>query len=126
MTNHSASVWLAAAAVALSASGCAGTNNDATELKTAVTSYSNAYLSGDGAAAHSLLSQRCQQRLTETELGTTAQIAAKMYGTQTITSYEANISGTMARVTYTYASAEINQTSEPWVREDGAWKQDDC
>jgi hypothetical protein len=32
----------------------------------------------------------------------------------------------LALVTYTYDKAAINQASEPWVLEDGAWHEDDC
>jgi hypothetical protein len=49
------------------------------------------------------------------------------YGTALpIKTYDANISGDLARVTYTYDVAEINQDSEPWVKESGAWHEDDC
>jgi len=40
--------------------------------------------------------------------------------------YDADIAGDMARVTYTFDLAAINQDSEPWVRESGVWRQDDC
>lgn len=43
-----------------------------------------------------------------------------------ISSYEANISDDIALVTYTYDVPALNQTSEPWVREGDAWKNDDC
>lgn len=33
--------------------------------------------------------------------------------------------GDLARLTYTYAVSQINQSDEPWVDENG-WKNDDC
>ena len=41
-------------------------------------------------------------------------------------SYDAELNGNQARVTYTYTVASINQEQEPWVLEDGAWREDDC
>jgi hypothetical protein len=32
----------------------------------------------------------------------------------------------LARVPYTFSSAELTQTSEPWVCERGGWREDDC
>jgi hypothetical protein len=43
-----------------------------------------------------------------------------------IVSYDAQVSGDHARVTYTYDVAALNQDAEPWVREEGFWKTDDC
>ena len=53
--------------------------------------------------------------------------AGQMYGSALpITAYDAQISGDLARVTYTYAVPALDQSAEPWTSEDGAWKQDDC
>jgi hypothetical protein len=43
-----------------------------------------------------------------------------------VRSFVAEVSGDLARVTYTYDLKAINQDAEPWVREDGKWKEDDC
>lgn len=95
-------------------------------LKAAVQSYSDAFLTGDGDAAFALLSKRCQDRLGESTFKAAVGAAGVKYGDAlAFKSYEADISGTMARVTYTYAKPEINQDAEPWVNESG-WKQDDC
>ncbi|TYB39699.1 hypothetical protein FXF50_04790 [Micromonospora sp. AP08] len=51
----------------------------------------------------------------------------QMYGkAMPIKTFQAQISGDLARVTYTYDVPALNQNKEPWVREDGTWKQDDC
>lgn len=41
-------------------------------------------------------------------------------------SFDAQVSGDLARVTYTYSVAGINQAGQSWVREDGSWRYDDC
>jgi len=53
--------------------------------------------------------------------------AGQVYGSALpITGYDARITGDLAQVTYAYDVPALDQTSEPWTREDGAWKQDDC
>jgi hypothetical protein len=37
-----------------------------------------------------------------------------------------NLSGDLARVTYTYSAPGIDQKKEPWLREGGKWLEDDC
>lgn len=89
--------------------------------------YSDAFLMGDGAAAYALLSARCQERNTEAEFTSIVDRAGEQYGDPLpFKSFDAEISGDLARATYTYAVAEINQDAEPWVREGGEWREDDC
>lgn len=96
------------------------------ELKAAVKSYSDAFLTGDDATAFGLLSKRCQKRTDKKEFETVVAAANLTYGTALpFTAYKADVSEGMARVTYAYSKPEINQDSEPWVNE-GGWKQDDC
>jgi hypothetical protein len=53
--------------------------------------------------------------------------AKQVYGKALpIKSFDAQISSDLARATYTYDVPALNQTKEPWVREGGAWKEDDC
>lgn len=101
--------------------------NGEAALRTAVEAYSNAYLSGNGVAAHALLSERCKERLGLEAMKGLTLAAKETYGVQPIASYKTDdLAGDLARVTYTYSVPVINQTKEPWVREDGAWHQDDC
>ncbi|CAO5252213.1 hypothetical protein [Frankia sp. AgKG'84/4] len=96
-------------------------------LETAVRTYSDAYLSGQGSVAYGLLSQRCQQRFSQADITGLTQAAKAQYGVQPIQNLTVDtLAGTLARVTYTYSTAEINQQSEPWVFERSAWHQDDC
>lgn len=96
-------------------------------IREAAQAYSDAFLTGDADAAYELFSERCKARTDETEFASNVSVASGMYGEPLpFATFEADVSGDMARVTYTYADApEINQDSEPWVNEDG-WRQDDC
>lgn len=103
----------------------APTNSPA--LHNAVAAYSSAYLSGRGGDAWKLLSARCRSRIPVEEMRSMTTEAKSMYGEQPIETFAiASLSDNMARVTYTYRTAEINQTQEPWVKEHGRWLEDDC
>lgn len=98
------------------------------DLRAAAQAYSNAYLTGDDKAAYSLLSKRCQERTTAADFAEIVAGAADLYGKAIpFTTFKADVSGDMARVTYTYKDVPaIDQEAEPWVREGGKWHEDDC
>lgn len=96
------------------------------DLRDAATAYSDGFLTGKP-ETYDLLSSRCQSRVSEQEFGNILEMASATYGgALPFETFDATISGDLARVSYTYSVPAINQESEPWVREDGAWKQDDC
>jgi hypothetical protein len=79
------------------------------------------------AESRALLSRRCKDRVASAEWQGIVTGAGQQYGTALpIKTYRAQISGDLARVTYAYDVAEINQDSEPWVREGRRWHEDDC
>jgi hypothetical protein len=99
----------------------------APSLRSTVQAYSDAYLTGDAKHAYSLLSARCQRRLSAQEFGAIVEQAGALYGTALpMKAFHADVSGGMARVTYTYSVTALNQDAEPWVMESGAWHEDDC
>jgi hypothetical protein len=109
------------AAAALSA-----TKDSSAELEAAVRAYSAAFLSGNS-EAYELLSKRCKERMPRAEFLQVITAASQLYGPQDIVSLEVDqIAGDLGRVTSTYVKSELNQRSEPWVRENGAWRVDDC
>lgn len=119
--------WIGAVIALGLLASCGNGGTDEEALRKAVTSYSNAYLTGDADTAYAQLSARCVNRTTVTEFAELVSAAETAYGSALpLATYSANISGDLARVTYTYADATINQESEPWVKESGKWKQDDC
>ncbi|MCW2763512.1 MAG: hypothetical protein JWR85_3713 [Marmoricola sp.] len=96
-------------------------------LRAAVQGYSDAFLGGDPTVAYDYFSARCRQQVSLSYFTGIVMAAGQVYGSVLpITSYQAQVAGDMARVSYTYDVAALNQTDEPWSREDGAWKQDDC
>ncbi|RKT69332.1 hypothetical protein DFJ66_2544 [Saccharothrix variisporea] len=89
--------------------------------------YSAAYLGGRGDEAYDLLSTRCRERHTRVDFVRLVELAGAQYGpleVETLTVDQA--AGDLARVTYTFAKPELDQRGEPWVRESGAWRVDDC
>jgi len=96
------------------------------DLKTAITDYSAAYLTGDGATAYGLLSQRCRTVLPLSEFAGLTEQASDLYGNVKLESVDVEIDGNQATATYTYAVPSINQTDEPWLIEGTRWKNDDC
>ena len=97
------------------------------DLEAAVRAYSAAYLGGDGAAAFDAMSARCQQRIGRDQMIGVANAAKVQYGEQEIATLTVDaMEGTLARVTYTYEDHVLDQTSEPWVKESGQWREDDC
>jgi hypothetical protein len=99
----------------------------AANLRAAVEAYSAAYLSGDGATAYAMLSMRCRSLHSKDEYISLTALAKQMYGNQPVRTFGIDSrSGNTARVTYTFDNHDIDQTNEPWVREVGFWKEDDC
>ena len=97
------------------------------ELRAAVRAYSNAYLTGDVVASRALLSERCKIRVGPGEWAAAVKAAGQKYGNALpLESYDAQVSGNLARVTYTFAVEELDQSREAWVHEGGAWHDDDC
>lgn len=124
----------------LALAGCTGTSTssssaasttsaapDNSALEAQVRAYSAAFLAGDGAVAYELLSKRCQERNERVGFVKTVDLAAATYGPQDIKTLTVDqASGDLARVTYTYDKAALDQRGEPWVREAGTWRVDDC
>jgi hypothetical protein len=106
----------------------APTTNPEDAIRNVAQAYSDAFLTGDGKGAYSLLSERCQARNAEADFVAEVASAGEIYGQAlAFETFAADVNGEQARVTYTYAdSPEINQTDEPWVLEGGSWHEDDC
>jgi hypothetical protein len=116
------------ASTSAAASPSPDTVDETPAVRAAAQAYSDAFLTGDSDAAFALLSTRCQERLGKPAFAAVVTQAGQAYGTAlAFETFGAEVSGDLARVTYTYAEdPSINQDSEPWVREGGAWHEDDC
>jgi hypothetical protein len=70
---------------------------------------------------------RCAEQTSLSYFTGIVTAAKALYGASLpIKDYDAEVAGNLARVTYTYDVPALSQTREPWSREDGAWKLDDC
>lgn len=108
-------------------SSCNGQADGADELVDAVHDYNSSFLAGDAPRAWLLLSSRCRDRLPEGEFTTIVSVVNSMYpGVVTTDVRVDDRSGDLARVTSRFTNAELDQASEPWVREAGHWLNDDC
>lgn len=118
---------VAALLVTLTACGGGG-SDEASAIEGAAQDYSDAFLTGDAEGAYALLSERCQERTPSDAFALVVETAASQYGTALeFSDYDAEVNGEQARVTYSYADhSEIDQTDEPWVKESGEWRVDDC
>lgn len=96
-------------------------------IRSAAQKYSDAYLTGDAKTAYAILSARCKKRLSKSQFARLVNYAESMYGSKLpFKTFSAKVYGDMARVTYTFSVKAINQTREPWVKESGHWREDDC
>jgi hypothetical protein len=97
------------------------------QLEQAVRAYSDAYFATDTAKAHGMMSARCQDKIPAEVYGPVVEASVKQYGVHDIKTFTVDqLSGDLARVTYTYAVPALDQKQQPWAREGGAWKYDGC
>lgn len=147
MRNHTA--LLASTAALLALTGCSSSDDDAKPetapttaeapsitptpadtalVAKAVKAYTTAYFKGDADTAYATLSKRCAGKVTAADYSTAIEQAAADYGPDhAATDVQAEVSGTLARVTYKVAGLpKFDQESQPWAREGGTWKYDAC
>lgn len=134
--NHRFTRSLAALAGVLLVAGCGSSESsskeapaedkDQAELESAVQSYSDAFLTGD-VKAYDMLSERCQKKHDKNYFIGILMAANSQYGsTLPLKTFEAEIEGDRAEVSYTYDLKALDQELELWVLEGPDWKQDGC
>jgi hypothetical protein len=101
---------------------------DAAALEGAVKAYTAAYFKGDTKTGYATLSKRCAKAIDEALYEATVKQDAADYGTgHPATDVKAEVSGTLARVTYKVQGLpKFDQEQQPWTREGGTWKYDAC
>lgn len=102
--------------------------HEADDLKAAVAVYTASYFAADTDTAYGMLSERCRKEINEIVYGEMLRQAKQDYGTDhPATDVQAEVSGTMARVTYKVKGLPmLDQEAQPWTLEGGAWKYDAC
>jgi hypothetical protein len=97
------------------------------KLEQAVRAYSDAYFATDATKAHSLMSKRCREEAPIELYRPMVEATVEDFGKHEIETVTVDqLSGDMARVTYTYPVPTLTQKQQPWVRESGEWRYDDC
>lgn len=96
-------------------------------LEAAVRAYSDAYFKPDAKTAHGMMSARCAAKVDPVIYKSVVEQTVKDLGHHKIKTLTVDqMSGDLARVTYTYDVPKLDQKFQPWVREDGTWKYDGC
>lgn len=97
-------------------------------LRVDAQAYTNAYITADLNAAWDLLSTRCQAFIGRHHFDSNSIDANYTYGQpHQITTFYAHVHGRRAELTYSFADAPgLDKTAQPWVRQRGAWRNDDC
>lgn len=128
------SVGVAALCVVLAfLAGCAH-GNDPEELRSAVRTYSRAVLSGEG-ESWDMLSARCRGKVSKNEMNTASGLLSMAFEDEepSFAVIEDDNGKVLTdnlpdrvMVTYGYNQHALDQSREPWVRESGSWKNDEC
>ncbi len=113
---------LAVTLVACGDDGATGGSN----LESAVVDYSDALLGGDADTGYGLLSARCQETIGPDEFAVADSQIAERYGDASMTSYTEDVDRQVGIVTYRYNDSAIDQEDQPWIRDGGGWRNDEC
>lgn len=98
---------------------------DLAALTQSVHDYIEALTAGDTTTAWPMLSTRCQETWGQEGLDERTQNAlALLAGQQAEGITVDDLSGDLARVSYTVGTEQRH--GQPWTRQDGTWRYDDC
>lgn len=96
-------------------------------VEAAYRTYVKAFLTGDGATAYTLVSDRCHEVLPLSEFASEVETAAKVYGEVDYTIESVDVNGDSAKVNATYPVKALNQGGgSEWALQDGQWRMDGC
>lgn len=106
---------------ALSASGA-----DSAALGRTVVDFVDAFHGGRAADAYAFLSARCQEALRPSEWRAMTGEATATDGDDPLRDVEVRTDGRRGTVSYRLDVESVAERDQPWVREAGAWRNDDC
>ncbi|MCX6408021.1 MAG: hypothetical protein NTV28_13980 [Propionibacteriales bacterium] len=106
------------------AESASGEQGDA--LEQAVVRYVDAFHGGRADDAYALLSARCRQGLPFTEFRRMTSQATELDGDDPLRDVEVVTDGGRGSVSYRLDVESLSERDEPWVHEDGGWRNDDC
>ncbi|MDT0571475.1 hypothetical protein RM704_29120 [Streptomyces sp. DSM 3412] len=106
---------------------------DTAGLEAAVRAYTAAYFANEPDTTFGMLSTRCRKHITRagmavlTERAEQTERAIGDSEPKDVKRFEVDeISDDSARVSYGVGLPKFDQKQEPWIREAGAWRYDDC
>lgn len=101
--------------------------SDERELATAFRTLVDAYLSGEGATAYALLSERCKDVFPPDEYAASSDEAADAFGLVDYVIVSVTVTGDEGEVDGEFPVADLNhEGGTAFVREDGEWHMDRC
>ncbi|MBL1107365.1 hypothetical protein JK361_22625 [Streptomyces sp. 5-8] len=102
--------------------------HEADDVKAAVGTYTAAYFAADTDTAYGMLSARCAKAVDRASYAAELKQAKDMYGADhPATDVQAEVSGTLARVSYGVKGLPaLAQQAQVWKLEGDAWKYDAC
>ncbi len=109
--------------------GCGGEDPERADLESSVSDYSEAFFAGEGLGAYDLISERCRAEIAQDEYVAKVVTFAGLLGDSRpeMTSFTVDsLEGESATVSYSYDRGDYDQTAQPWVREEGGWRYDNC
>ncbi|MDR6119297.1 major membrane immunogen (membrane-anchored lipoprotein) [Aeromicrobium sp. SORGH_AS981] len=95
-------------------------------LEQAVVRDVDAFHGGRADDAYAFLSARCRQELPFTEFRRMTSQATALDGDDPLRDVEATADGARGTVSYELDVESLSERDQPWVREDGGWRNDDC
>lgn len=96
-------------------------------LEASYRTYIKAFLTGDGAAAYELLSERCKAEMPLSEFAEVTETAADLYGLVDYTIESVEVDGKRGTLDATYPVEALNQGGgSVWVLEGDEWRSDKC
>ncbi|ALX05014.1 hypothetical protein [Aeromicrobium erythreum] len=95
-------------------------------LEQAVVRYVDAFHGGRADDAYASLSARCRQELPFAEFQRMTRQATELDGDDPLRDVEVTADGARGSVSYELDVESLSQRDQPWVREDGTWRNDDC
>lgn len=122
----SSSSTTSAGSTASASTSASSSPEDAVE--TAYRAYTKAFLTGDGATAYAMLSERCRGLYSEADFAAAAESAADLYGLVDYEVRDVKIDADgRATVDAEFPVEALNQGGgSEWIQESGSWRTDKC
>jgi hypothetical protein len=93
----------------------------------AARAYAGSFIAGDADTAYGMLSRRCRDTIGRDAFEVAVAAVALEFSTARLEEVTVTVTDDdAARVTSSFDQPALDQVGEPWLLEDGAWRNDDC